>query len=105
MTAKMLLTSWFSIEKHIEALKPLVPKQAIVCIGEYPIKTLLREPIVSRDGTLPIFIENQAMTSTSGYLKDIIRIWYWGLKMQTLILTSGTMYFQQFRKIIQFWRV
>ena len=49
-----------SIEKHIEELKPLVPKQAIVCIGEYPIKTLLREPTVSRDGTLPIFIEKSS---------------------------------------------
>jgi hypothetical protein len=49
-----------SIEKHIEGLKPLVPKQAIVCIGEYPIKTLLREPTVSRDGTLPIFIEKSS---------------------------------------------
>jgi hypothetical protein len=46
-----------SIEKHIEQLKPLVPKQAIVCIDEYPIKALLREPTVSREGTLPIFIE------------------------------------------------
>lgn len=49
-----------SIEKHIEELKPLIPKQAIVCIGEYPIKTLLREPTVSRDGTLPIFIEKSS---------------------------------------------
>ena len=49
-----------SIEKHIEGLKPLGPKQAIVCIGEYPIKALLREPTVSRDGTLPIFIEKSS---------------------------------------------
>ncbi len=49
-----------SIEKHIENLKPLVPKQAIICIGEYPIKALLREPTVSRDGTLPIFIEKSS---------------------------------------------
>ena len=37
-----------SIEKHIEALKPLLPKQAIVCIGEYPIKTLLKEPSINQ---------------------------------------------------------
>ena len=46
-----------SVGKHIEALKPLLPKQAIVCIGEYPIKILLKEPIASKtDGTLPILI-------------------------------------------------
>jgi len=45
-----------SIKKHIEALKPLLPKQALVCIGEYPIKRLLKEPGISKDGTLPILI-------------------------------------------------
>ncbi len=49
-----------SIEKHIEALKPLLPKQAIVCIGEYAIKMLLKEPSVSKEGTLPIFIEKSS---------------------------------------------
>ncbi len=49
-----------SIEKHIEALKPLLPKQTIVCVGEYPIKTLLKQPTVSREGTLPIFIEKSS---------------------------------------------
>ncbi len=46
-----------SIEKHIESLKPLLPKQALVCIGEYPIKTLLKEPGISKEVTLPILIE------------------------------------------------
>jgi hypothetical protein len=36
-----------SIKKHIETLKPLLPKQALVCIGEYPIKILLKEPYVN----------------------------------------------------------
>jgi len=49
-----------SIEKHIESLKPLLPKQAIVCIGEYPIKMLLKDPSLSREGTLPIFIEKSS---------------------------------------------
>jgi hypothetical protein len=49
-----------SIEKHIEALKPLLPRQAIVGVGEYPIKTLLKEPALSREGTVPIFIEKSS---------------------------------------------
>ncbi len=49
-----------SIEKHIAALKPLLPKQAIVAIGEYPIKTMIKEPTLSREGTLPIFIEKSS---------------------------------------------
>ena len=46
-----------SIEKHIEGLKPLLPKQAIVGVGEYPIKVLLKEHIIGREGALPIFVE------------------------------------------------
>jgi hypothetical protein len=49
-----------SIERHIEALKPLLPKQAIVCIGEYPIKTYLKQSALVRDGLLPIFIEKSS---------------------------------------------
>jgi hypothetical protein len=46
-----------SVKKHIEALKPLLPKQATVCIGEYPIKILLKEPFINKtDETLPILI-------------------------------------------------
>ncbi len=50
-----------SVEKHIEALKPLLPRQAIVCIGEYPIKLLLQEPFISKiEGTLPVLIEKSS---------------------------------------------
>ena len=49
-----------SIEKHIESLKPLLPKQALVCIGEYPIKMLLKELGVSNEVTLPILIEKSS---------------------------------------------
>jgi hypothetical protein len=46
-----------SIKKHIETLKPLLPKQALVCIGEYPIKILLKEPYVNKnDEMLPILL-------------------------------------------------
>jgi len=48
-----------SVEKHIEALKPLLPKQALVCIGEYPIKILLKETD-RKEGTLPILIEKSS---------------------------------------------
>jgi hypothetical protein len=46
-----------SVEKHIEALKPLLPKQAVICAGEYPIKLLLRGPTISKGGPLPILVE------------------------------------------------
>ncbi len=49
-----------SVEKHIEALKPLFPKQALVCIGEYPIKTLLKETGIRKQGALPILIEKSS---------------------------------------------
>ncbi len=49
-----------SIEKHIESLKPLQAKQAIICIGEYPIKVVLKEPNVNRNGILPIFMEKSS---------------------------------------------
>ncbi len=46
-----------SVKKHIETLKPLLPKQALVCIGEYPIKILLKEPYVNNtDEMLPILL-------------------------------------------------
>ena len=46
-----------SVKKHIETLKPLLPKQALVCIGEYPIKIFLKEPYVNKvNETLPILI-------------------------------------------------
>jgi hypothetical protein len=49
-----------SIEKHIEGLKPLLQKQALVCIGEYPIKTILKETIITKEVTLPILIEKSS---------------------------------------------
>ncbi|MCW3996337.1 MAG: hypothetical protein NWE98_09370 [Candidatus Bathyarchaeota archaeon] len=49
-----------SVEKHIESLKPLLPKQAIVCIGEYTIKNLLKAPGVDKHSPLPILIEKSS---------------------------------------------
>lgn len=46
-----------SVKKHIETLKPLLPKQATVYIGEYPIKALLKQPYVDRTGrTLQVLV-------------------------------------------------
>ena len=46
-----------SIKKHIETLKPLLPKQATVYIGEYPIKILLKQPYVDKTGqTLQVLV-------------------------------------------------
>jgi hypothetical protein len=49
-----------SVEKHVEALKPLLPKQALVCIGEYPIKTLLKDAGISKEGARAILIEKSS---------------------------------------------
>ncbi len=49
-----------SIEKHIEALKPLLLKQAAVCIGEYSIKIFLKNTQNKTESTLPIFIEKSS---------------------------------------------
>jgi len=44
-----------SVKKHIETLKPLLPKQALVCVGEYPIKILLKSPYINQiNQMLPI---------------------------------------------------
>jgi hypothetical protein len=39
-----------SVKKHIETLKPLLPLQATVYIGEYSIKLLLKQPFVDDTG-------------------------------------------------------
>jgi hypothetical protein len=49
-----------SVEKHIEALKPLLPKQAIVCVGEYPIKAVLKDSGIIKDGSVPILIDKSS---------------------------------------------
>jgi hypothetical protein len=46
-----------NITKHITQLKTWFPNQAIVCIGEYPTKILLKGPFMGKTyDTLPIFI-------------------------------------------------
>jgi len=48
-------------EEQIKPLKPAFHKQTIICIGEYPIKILLRGPLVEKkDETLPIFIDKSS---------------------------------------------
>ncbi|MCJ7633042.1 hypothetical protein MUP77_11705 [Candidatus Bathyarchaeota archaeon] len=47
-----------NIGKHMALLKPLLPNQAIICIGEYPTKILLKGPFAGKtDGALSIFID------------------------------------------------
>ena len=55
-------------EEHIEPLKPTFHKPTVICIGEYPIKILLRGPLAEKkDEPLPIFIDK--------FSKDIAK---WG---------------------------
>jgi hypothetical protein len=47
-----------NIRKHIDQLRPWFPKQAVICIGEYPIQILLKGHFVDKtDDILPIFID------------------------------------------------
>src|SRR4030043_523778 len=73
-----------SIERHIEALKPLLPKQAMVCIGEYPIKTLLKEPSVNKEGTLPILVEKSSEDIYNWIPKGFDPFLVWGFEDQNL---------------------
>ena len=50
-----------SIERHIGALRPLLPKQTLVCIGEYPIKLILKDLSVNSEVTLPIIIDKSSV--------------------------------------------
>jgi hypothetical protein len=50
-----------NIGKHMAQLKPLLPNQAIICIGEYPAKILLKGSFAGKtDGVLSIFIDKSA---------------------------------------------
>ncbi|MBT0159270.1 hypothetical protein G4O51_04720 [Candidatus Bathyarchaeota archaeon A05DMB-2] len=55
-----------SIRNHIDMLRQYVPQQAVVCIGEYPTKILLKENFVEKIvDTMPLFIGKSS--------KDIIK--------------------------------
>jgi hypothetical protein len=48
-------------EEHVEPPKPSFHKQTIICIGEYPIKLLLKGSLVKKkDEPLPIFIDKSS---------------------------------------------
>ena len=54
-----------SISMHIALLKPRLPSHAIICIGEYPMKILLKGPHANKtEDTLPIFIEKSTKEIT-----------------------------------------
>jgi hypothetical protein len=73
-----------NIERHIEALKSLFPKQAMVCIGEYPIKMVLKEPTVNREGTLPILVEKSSEDIYQWIPKGFDPFLVWGFEDQKL---------------------
>ncbi len=46
-----------SIEKHVAQLKPYVPERGLICIGEYPLKILQKEPFFGKNNDiLPIAV-------------------------------------------------
>ena len=79
-----------SIQRHIEALKSLLPKQAMVCIGEYPIKMVLKERIRKREGTLPILVEKSSEDIYQWIPKGFDPFFVWGFEDQNSTHTSGT---------------
>jgi hypothetical protein len=55
-----------SIRNHVDLLQQYVPQQAVVCMGEYPTKILLKENFVQKVGdALPMFVGRSS--------KDIIK--------------------------------
>jgi hypothetical protein len=47
-----------NIKKHVAQLKPYVPERGLICIGEYPLKILQKDPFMEKlAGILPIIIE------------------------------------------------
>ena len=49
------------IEEHVETVKPTFSKQTVICIGEYPIKVLLRGSLVDKkEEPLPILIDKSS---------------------------------------------
>lgn len=49
-----------SLEKKIQAQNPLIPRKVAIYVGEYPIKTILKNPNLSQDDILSIFIEKSS---------------------------------------------
>src|SRR5512136_1577651 len=46
-----------NIEKHVAQLKPYVPERGLICIGEYPLKILQKEPFFGKNADiLPIVV-------------------------------------------------
>ena len=93
-----------SVEKHILSLKPLLPRQAIICMGEYPIKTITRGAI-QKDGPLPIFIEKSSEEIDQWTPKGFSAHHVLGFETknrQPLLLQRITPYRRQTN---QFWRV
>ncbi|MGE5187800.1 MAG: hypothetical protein ACM3JE_02110 [Betaproteobacteria bacterium] len=69
-----------SIERHIEALKSLSPKQVMVCIGEYPIKTMLKELAANMEGILPILVEKSSEDIYHWIPKGFDPFFVWGFE-------------------------
>jgi len=70
-----------SIKKHVETLKPLLPKRALVCIGEYPIKIMLKEPNASENNeTLPIFLGKSSDEVFKWIPEDFAQPFVWGFE-------------------------
>src|SRR4030042_1328387 len=56
-----------SMGKHIALLRPLLPNHAIICIGEYPMKILLKGHHANKtEDPLPIFIDQSTKEITKG---------------------------------------
>lgn len=65
-------------EEQIEPIKPTFHKQTIICIGEYPIKILLKGALIEKkDGPLPIFIDR--------FSEDVAKWSHYGLNSDNIL--------------------
>jgi hypothetical protein len=50
-----------SLQKHISMLKPWFPNRAVVCVGEYPVRALLKGQLAANsEDALPVFVDRSS---------------------------------------------
>ncbi len=69
-----------SIKRHVAMLKPWFPKRAAVCIGEYPLRILLKGQIMAKsEEILPVFVDKSSKDIAKWSLHPLDEHTYLGL--------------------------
>ncbi len=54
-----------NIQRHVSMLEPWFPTRAVVCVGEYPIRVLLKGQLAARtEEALPVFVDKSSKSIT-----------------------------------------